>query len=358
MKVLVLTRHGRLGASSRMRFLQYLSCFEQAGFYCTVRPLIDDAQLQTKYARGRYGLWRMVRSYCSRIHVLLQRRNFELIWIEKEALPWFPARFERWLLAGVPYMLDYDDAVFHNYDGHSIPWVRQTFGRRIDELMADARVVVGGNGYLAQRARDAGAQWVEVVPTVIDLARYAPKTAWTVQDDAVPCVVWIGSPSTAPYLQLLREPLQTLGRSLPFKLRVIGADDVDFPGVQVESMSWSEDTEVALLRECDVGVMPLLDSPWECGKCGYKLIQYMACGLPVVCSPVGVNPEIVRDGENGYLASSVEEWVEALGNLLRDATLRAQMGKAGRRRVEQDFCIQQTGPELVALFRAAAAVKG
>lgn len=169
----------------------------------------------------------------------------------------------------------------------------------------------------------------------------------------IPRIVWIGSPSTARYLQLLREPLQALAQDQPFILRVIGGGAVDLPGVQVETVAWSEATEEADVGACDVGVMPLLDSPWEQGKCGYKLIQYMACGLPVVASGVGVNPEIVEQGDNGFLADTPAEWLDALRELLADASRRDVMGAAGRRRVEQLYCLQQTGPRLAALLRSA-----
>ena len=195
------------------------------------------------------------------------------------------------------------------------------------------------------------------MPTVIDLERYAAKKEYAVLTGEIPCIVWIGSPSTVRYLQLLREPLQLLSHELPFKLRVIGGGEVDLPRVNVESLPWSEISEVDSIRACDIGVMPLFDSPWESGKCGYKLIQYMACGLPVVASAVGVNSEIVRNDEDGYLASSVDEWIKALGKLLRDKTLRARMGRSGRKRVERHYCIQQTAPKLIEMLRTVAAKK-
>ena len=350
--LLLLTRYGRLGASSRMRSLQFLPWLEQAGFECTVAPLVDDGQLQVRYQKGGYQLFGLLQAYWRRVRTLMQRHRFDVVWIEKEALPWLPAWFERFLLRGAPYVLDYDDAIFHNYDQHSSALVRRFFGRRIDRLMTGARLVVAGNVYLTQRAQDAGAPWVEILPTVIDLDRYSVKPALAPADELLR-IVWIGSPSTIRYLALLREPLAALGQRFAFKLRVIGGGTIDLPGVDVEFMQWAEATEVASIQACDIGVMPLLDSPWERGKCGYKLIQYMACGLPVVASPVGVNGEIVRVGENGFLADTTSEWVDALGRLLSNAALRQQMGKVGRKRVEAEYCIQQVAPRLAALLRTA-----
>ena len=355
LRLLVLTKYGRLGASSRLRALQYLPWFELSGVSCVVSSLLSDRQVHSLYDGGRYPLGGLFFSYFRRMCVLLTSRKFDVVWIEKEAFPWLPVWFERVLLYGVPYILDYDDAIFHNYDLHRRAWIRLRFGRRIDRLMARAHLVIGGNNYLAQRARDAGSAWVEVVPTVIDLNRYTPKPECSILSGAVPRIVWIGSPSTVRYLDVLREPLQALSLTLPFTLLVIGGGEVVIPGVNVESRPWSELTEMDCIRGCDVGVMPLLNSPWESGKCGYKLIQYMACSLPVVASAVGANTDIVRDGIDGYLACNSDEWVMALSELLSNAALRVQMGRAGRLRVEQHYCLQQTAPRLIAMLQDTAA---
>lgn len=358
MRVLQLTRYGGLGASSRLRSLQYAPWLQTDACQCTMQPLFSDEMLSAKYRKGDYELASVIRAYAARVWQLLQRHQFDLVWIEKEALPWMPAWFERILLRGVPYVLDYDDAVFHNYDRHHSAWVRVLLGRRLDRLMAKATLVVCGNSYLAQRATDAGAPWVEIVPTVINLERY-PSRVKPVPDDVLPVsaeplrIVWIGSPSTVRYLELLRVPLQELASQRPFVLRVIGGT-FEIQGVDVECVTWTEDTEVASIAACDVGIMPLADTPWERGKCGYKLIQYMACGLPVVASNVGANPEIVGEGVNGFLAQTDEDWVKALKTLLDSAALRAEMGAKGRHLVEEKYCIQKTGPVMAQLMRVAA----
>jgi glycosyltransferase involved in cell wall biosynthesis len=351
--ILLLTRYDRLGASSRLRSLQFLHMFREAGMTYAVQPLFSDEVLKSKYKTGAYGLDMLLLAYLARIKQLMQRNKFDLVWIEKEALPWLPAWFEKILLRGTPYVLDYDDALFHNYDLHRYLLVRALLGKRLDDLMAGARLVTCGNDYLAQRARAAGAPWVEIVPTVIDLDRYTPKPSYDLVE-AVPKIVWIGSPSTIQYLIKLEEPLSALAKKTPFKfkLRVIGGT-ITMQGVDVECVPWTEDTEVQNIAECDVGIMPLNDSPWERGKCGYKLIQYMACGLPVVASPVGVNTQIVQDGFNGFLAEESDAWVAKLGQLLGDTALRAKMGGAGRQRVVSEYCIQQVGPRLINLLQKA-----
>ncbi|AZN65670.1 glycosyl transferase family 1 [Acinetobacter johnsonii] len=335
-----------------MRFLQYLPALAAAGIEIEVQSLFDDATLSSKYQQGNYGLATVLQCFAKRISIMRKRQSFDLLWIEKEALPWWPLWLEKSMLQGIPYILDYDDAWFHNYDLHRLKIVRQLFGRRLDELMANATLVIGGNGYLTQRAQNAGAPWVEVLPTVIDLVRY-PTPQLKYKIDTIPTVVWIGSPSTIRYLQILHKPLQQLAQRIPFQLRVIGGEIV-IPGVNVHCLPWSEDTEVENIASADVGVMPLLDSPWERGKCGYKLIQYMACGLPVVASPIGVNTEIVRADVNGYLASNANDWVYALEKLLLDVDLRKQMGQMGRQRVEQEYCLQVAAPQLEAWLKRVA----
>lgn len=348
MKILLLTRYGSLGASSRLRFLQFLPCLESAGIECIVSPLFDDAALLKKYRQGGYGMLAVLTAYWQRLRVLMALRRYKLVWIEKEALPWLPVWFERVLLRGKPYVLDFDDAIFHNYDLHRFVWVRRLYGKRIDCLMKGSRLVIAGNRYLAERAIAAGAQSVEVIPTVIDLARYVPKQTYS--DLHKPRIVWIGSPSTAQYLLDLVEPLATLARRQSFTLRVIGGGTLTMTGVDVEVLPWSDETEAASIAECDIGIMPLRDTPWEQGKCAYKLIQYMASALPTVASPVGANCEVVADGETGFLADTPITWVEKLECLLCDVALRQRLGLAGRRRVEVEYCLQQTAPKLVRLL--------
>lgn len=349
MKILFLTRYGQQGASSRMRFLQYIPWFESAEIECVVSPLFDDAMLLRKYRNGGYSLLNLLSAYWWRIYTLTRINKFDLVWVEKEALPWFPAWFERWLLRRVPYVLDFDDAIFHNYDLHRSAWVRRVYGRRVDRLMEGARLVIAGNLYLANRATAAGAQQVEVVPTVVDLARYASKQIYTVATK--PRIVWIGSPDTVRFLMLVAQPLAKLAQMQPFILRVIGGDAVMLPGVDVEKYQWSADIEATAISGCDVGIMPLGDTPWEQGKCAYKLIQYMACGLPTVSSPVGANVEVVLNNETGLFAEDAVAWVERLAVLLSNTTLRQRMGLAGRLRVEKRYSTQQVAPKLIKLLK-------
>jgi glycosyltransferase involved in cell wall biosynthesis/SAM-dependent methyltransferase len=350
-KILFLTRFGVQGASSRMRIVQYLPGFESTAIESVVSPLFDDAMLLRKYQHGGYSLRKLLAAYGRRVRALIGQHQFDLVWIEKEALPWFPAWLERWLLSRTPYVMDFDDAIFHSYDLHHFTWVRRVYGRRIDRLMEGARLVITGNRYLADRAVAAGTRQIEMIPTVVDLARYQAKQAYSIVSK--PCIVWIGSPSTVQYLLELAEPLGALAKRQPFTLRVIGGGSITMPGVDIEVLAWTADMEAAAIAECDVGIMPLRDTPWEQGKCAYKLIQYMACGLPTVASPIGANLEVVIEGETGFFADTASAWVEKMELLLCDAALRQRLGHGGRVRVDAEYCLQRTTPRLARLLTEA-----
>ena len=251
----------------------------------------------------------------------------------------------------VPYVVDYDDAEFHRYDNHKSAAVRFLLGKKIDGVMRGAAMVVAGNNYIAEHARKAGAKRVELLPSVVDLERYRPIC---LPRNEVFTIGWIGTPITAQFLQLAAPALREVCRGGTTRLVTIGSGPLDLPGVPVEVKPWSEETEARDLQMCDVGIMPVLDNPHNRGKCGLKLIQYMACARPVVGSPIGVNAEIIRPGENGFQAVDTTEWVQALETLRADAALRRRMGQEGRKLVESRYSLAVAAPRLAQLLRSAA----
>ncbi len=352
MKVLLLSRFSRRGASSRVRFYQYLPFLHERGIEVEVRPLLDDEHISAKFAGGRGLPVRAAAAYAERVFRVLRSGGHDLLWVQAELFPWLPAWAERLLGAGRPYVVDYDDALFHRYDAHASRAVRALLGRKIDSVMRRARLVVAGNEYLAGRARAAGARRVEVLPSVVAAARYP---AASVRHRGPLTVGWIGTPILAPrFLGLIQPALSRLCAQRDARLMVVGAPDPGLPGVPTLCRPWSEATEAGDVAGFDVGVMPLTDEPWTRGKCGYKLVQYMAAGRPVVASPVGVNAEIVRHGVNGFLARDQEEWLRALLALADDAGLRARLGAEGKRLVERSYCLEVAAPRLAELLRSAA----
>lgn len=350
MSIHVFTKYTRSGASSRYRSFQYLPALEAVGFQFSVLSLFDDAYLAYKYTHGRAHVGHVLCAFVRRLWAVLSVPRGAVVMIEYELLPWFPALLERWLVwRGCRLIVDYDDALFHQYDEHANPWVRCLLGTKIATVMRIAHTVVAGNAYLADYARRAGALRMVIIPTVIDLASYPLKPKVDLGD--IFTIGWIGSPSTAHYLQALAPALAAVCQGGRARVCLVGSGPIYLPGVPTEVIAWSEHAEVDEIRRFDVGIMPLPDEPWARGKCGFKLIQYMACGLPVVASPVGVNQTIVQHGVNGYLASTTAEWVEALQMLMQQFELRQAMGHAGRLRVEQEFCLQVTASKLIKILR-------
>jgi len=353
MRVLLLSRYARLGSSSRLRYYQFLPELAAHGIDVDVSPLLPDSYLSSLYRSGERPLSMVMRAYLTRIVQMLALRRHDLLWIEKELLPWLPYGFERLLLKWAPpYVIDYDDAWFHVYDSHPQRFVRALLGHKLDRIMQQAAAVTVGNSYLAARALAAGASRVEVLPTVIDLSRYgAPQD----KDGSGPLTIgWIGSPVTARYLGLVLDPLRRVCSEGSARLVLVGANDNVVPELDAARLGWSEDTEVEEIRTFDIGIMPLSNTHWERGKCGYKLIQYMACAKPVIASPVGVNRDIVEHGVNGFLAETPEEWYRAVQALRADPALRHTMGMAGRAKVERLFTLERVAPRLIGVLKDAA----
>ena len=258
----------------------------------------------------------------------------------------FPGWLERHLLK-IPYIYDLDDAFFLKYRTGRLRLFHSLLDTKTDRLMSAAVAVTAGNAHLAAYANRFNSS-VALLPSVVDTDHYRPADACLPKHFGQPFTVgWIGSPSTAPYLQLLIEPLQQLARERPVRLRVVGGPAPAISGVEVIEQAWSLEQEVPLIQQFDVGVMPLPDRPWTRGKCAYKLIQCMACGVPVVASPVGANVDAVPPG-CGLLAESSQQWLSAFRRLAVDPELRIALGASARRWTVEHYSLRSALPVLEA----------
>jgi glycosyltransferase involved in cell wall biosynthesis len=192
-----------------------------------------------------------------------------------------------------------------------------------------------------------------VIPTCVDTEVWTPVPR---PDRSGPPVIgWIGTPTTTPYLVSLQPVFEALARECAFVLRVSGSSTpVTVPGVSVENLPWSLAGEIGLFGSCDIGVYPMPTDEWTLGKCGFKAIQFMACAVPVVASPVGVNTTIIDHGVNGLLAATQDEWLRHLRTLIADAGLRRRLGTAGRQRIESAYSLRAHAPSVVSVFERAA----
>jgi glycosyltransferase involved in cell wall biosynthesis len=349
MQILLLPKYSRKAASTRCRYLQYIPYLESCGFKCTVSPLFNDEYLEKRFNVGRAGIVNIVLALVNRLTTIIFSFKYDVIILHCEAFPYLTPLLEKYLaFRKIKYIYDYDDAIFHNYDQHSNRLVRWLLKEKIAEVIAGAKGVIAGNKYLANYALKVNSS-VEIIPTVVDLNRFPKQRVY--RSDKTFTIGWIGSPSTTKYIEIAAEAISKVCSTGDCKLILIGACNVSLPGINIERRVWSEDDEVENMQGFDVGIMPLPDGPWERGKCGFKIIQYMACSLPVVASPVGVNSEIVESGRNGFLAKSKADWINALNTLRNDKELRQRMGDAGREKVEAQYCLQVTAPKLVAVLQ-------
>ena len=354
MKILLLTKYSRMGASSRLRYLQYLPALNANGLDVTVSNFLNDTYLSDFYLNGQRSFFSIAKCYFRRFVIVLSVFKYDLIWIEKEIFPYFPALVERLLrIFGIAYVVDYDDAIFHNYDLSDNVFIRTFMRRKIDVVMRNATCVLAGNEYLAARARAAGAPYVELIPTVVDLVRYSPRAHLV---SVRPVIGWIGSPATQRYLVGISDALKKACQQHNARLMLVGATEqmvAEFSGLDIDIVPWSEASEVELIRQMDIGIMPLPDGPWEKGKCAYKLIQYMACSVPVIASPVGVNIDVVNGSLCGLLADDSAQWEAALLQLLESPEQRLLLGNAGRKAVENRYSLQVQAPLLRQIFNSA-----
>lgn len=353
-RMLGILKYDSQAASARQRLLQYVPALDAAGIAVDWIALFDNRYLQDMNAGRRRSRVRIVKSYLRRLRELPRARTYDVAWIQYEFLPWLPGIAERLGAAFArTIVLDYDDAIFHQYDIHRSRLVRAFVGGKLQPLMQRAAACGCGNEYLADYARRFCAD-VRILPTVVDVTRYVPAAR---RPEERPVTIgWIGSPSTWRYVAPMVPLLQELVRRLGVRVRVVGAGKLGKPAQGIDLIEWSEEDEIAEIQAMDIGIMPLPDELWTRGKCGYKLIQYMACGLPVVASPVGVNSTIVDHGRSGFLASTPEAFVSYIEQLVANPALRTSLGAEGRARAERDYSLQTHAPRFVQMIRDA--VKG
>ncbi|UZD23898.1 glycosyltransferase family 4 protein [Algoriphagus halophytocola] len=349
-KILFCPKYPKIGASSRLRTYQFLPLWEKEGLEIKVSSFFNEKYLTRFYTERKHSPLNVLGCYFRRFWVLLGAWKYDVIWIEKELFPFLPS-YAEWILEkmGRGYVVDYDDAVFHNYDSHPNALVRNWMGDKIAWVMRHSRLVCVGNAYLKEYAFKAGAMKVEILPTVVDLKKYPLKRKF---ENSLIRIGWVGSPTTMKYLNSLKVVFRKLGESYNLELLVINAKGIEVPDMGISSslIPWSEEKEGELISSFDIGIMPLPDDDWERGKCAYKLIQYMACGLPVVASPVGMNKEVVREGWNGFLANDVQDWENSLVSLIKDVELRKTMGQNGRQLVEEKYTVQRNFKLMRSLF--------
>lgn len=347
MEIIYFTKYTELGASSRLRSVQYFPFLESHGYKINFAPFFNNQYLLNLY-NGKKSIFNLLHCYFNRFLKLITIKKYDLVIIEKELFPYLPA-FAEYLLKknGVKYIVDYDDAIFHNYDMSSNKIIRKTLSNKIDLVMKYSEYVFVGNSYLEEKAINAGAKNILVLPTVIDISRYSPKNYST--DKFI--LGWIGSPSTYKYIEKLLPVFKELhAKYVNFEIHIIGAKQTNETKDFIHYIKWSADTEVNELNKITVGIMPLNDTLWEKGKCSYKLIQYMACAKNIIASPVGMNNEIVIPNFNGRFSNSNEDWFNNIEYYINNLDESKRNGINGRKMVEDKFNIEVNLSKILQAF--------
>jgi len=336
----------------RFRIEQWEPLLRERGVEITYAPFLDDELSSVLYQSGNNAkkLALVTRGFGRRLMLTRSIRKFDVIYIFREAALFGPPIFEGIIrMQKVPFIFDFDDAIFVSYRSPSNGYLSYLkFAAKTKGICRSASHVMVGNPYLAEYSRQYNPN-VTIVPTTIDLQKYQVRTRGA--DDRPIVIGWTGSFSTVQHLDTLRGALRKLAHRERFRLRVIGTPKYDLDGVKVDAMDWRAATEVDDLRPCDIGIMPLPDDAWSKGKCGLKALQFMALGTPTICSPVGVNTDIIRDGENGFIADHEAEWVEKLVALIRSRDLRERIGRAGRATVEQRYSSSVQAPRVFEILK-------
>jgi glycosyltransferase involved in cell wall biosynthesis len=339
--------------SQRYRLEQWEPLLRERGVEITYEPFEDEELHGLLYQPGLIGkkLQRVTRGLGRRMSLVRKAKDYDLVYILREAALLGPPVFERLIhQQRVPIVFDFDDAVFVSYRSPSNGYLSYLkFASKTKTICRIASHVMVGNPYLAEYARQVNDR-VTVIPTTIDTEKYQVRPPKDSSDP--PVIGWTGSHSTVQHLDTLRGALKKLAERESFRLRVIGTPTYECPPVDVEAMRWRADTELEDLGTIDIGVMPLPDDKWSKGKCGLKALQFMALGIPTVCSPVGVNTDIIQDDQNGFIAATEDEWVDKLGRLLRSRELRQRLGQAGRVTVEQKYSAITQTPKVFEIFES------
>ncbi len=341
----------------RFRFEQWINLLSVPGVTFDMHPLFSRRAYSRFYSPGHhtrkvaYTLAGLTR----RSIELRTLRRADVVLLYREMFPLGPPLLEALLQSRTPFVYDFDDAIFlraTNPHNRAASILKRP--DKVGSIIAAAAHTTVGNDYLAQYARRFSSQ-VSVLPTTLDTVKYDRPAGWRRAPGPLR-LGWTGSTTTTAYLHTIDGALRRILSKQQVELVVVGSASYTLPGVaNTSSKPWRLATEVADVLEFDIGLMPLTDDEFALGKCGFKALLYMALGVPCVVSPVGVNASIVQHGVNGLLASTEEEWVDAVSNLINDESLRRRLATAGRETVVSGYDGRSVAPKFLSILEKAAA---
>lgn len=339
--------------SQRFRVELFMPLLDQAGIEYRVQPFLDQRSWRSFYSSEGilYKFLGIVKGFSARFWVLLGGvRSYNYVFIHRESSPLGPPWIE-WLLAKLwrkKIIYDFDDAIWIPNTSPANRWFGWAKANwKVKWICRWAHIVVGGNEYLCQYARQFNRS-VRCIPTVVDTQDGHGSVKR--HHDRKPVVGWTGSHSTLKYLDIILPVLQKLQQELEFEFCVIADRDPELPLLDYRFIPWQASSENQDLLELDIGVMPLIPDSWSEGKCGFKLIQYYALGIPALASPVGVNKTMIQSGETGFLCETASDWECGLRQLIVSVDLRAKMGLEGHARMKARYSLAAQQEPYLNLF--------
>ncbi len=337
--------------SQRFRFEQYLDFFESKGYHCEISNLITPKTDKIFYSKGKLfqKLMLLIRFLNIRIKDVFRASKFDLIFIQREAFFVGTTFFEKRFSKKTKLIYDFDDAIWLpnvSMANKNMEWLKNY--NKTTKIISYAHQVVTGNQYLADFAKKYNTN-VTIIPTTIDVNEYKPDRP---ENSKKVTIGWSGSITTIQHFEHAVSFLKVIKEKYNNKIeiKVIGDENYSNEELDVKGLAWNKQTELTELSTFDIGIMPLPDDEWAKGKCGLKGLQYMALEIPTIMSPVGVNTEIINDGENGFLASTQEDWIEKISLLIENSKLREKLGKAGRQTVVEKYSVEANKEKYLSVF--------
>ena len=350
MKLIFFPKYTENGPSSRYRVYQYLPYFTE--FECEVYPFFDNRYSPSISFKSINGIFYVTLCYVRRAFNMLRIKKGDIIFLQYEFMPFLP--FSLWVLKifKVNYIVDYDDAMFHRYDCHPNKLVRYILKNKIAKVIKNAKVVITGSPYLTAYAKKHHDNIIEI-PTSINLEKYQAHI--NAKPNKTFVIGWVGSKTTSTNLISLIPAFKILKtRYNHLEFRCIGFDkglEHHFKDLPFKVLDWDSQTEVEEIKKFNVGIMPLQNTPFNKGKCAFKLIQYMACGIPTISSPLKANLKVNRDNNNLF-ANTTNQWVEAFVKVYENPLIYNEIGKKNKKIVETYYSIQANQERYLNVFKS------
>ena len=353
MRVLFFTIFPEINAGSRYRVHKYLTYLKKENIEYIVCPPMSNTLFQYLYQTNsliKKILFYLI-TYLTRIKDLIKVSKYDIIFIHQGLCYLGPPILEYLVIKLNPYVIyDIDDANFTKPHFSSGLGVRYYDKNRVGKICRWSRQVIASVEYIKQYVETFNSN-VVVIPTSIDSTRYTLKNYSQRQNGPI-IIGWVGTSSGLSYVRDLEDVFQELSKSYKIKLKIISSEPIKMRGVEIVNCKWTLENEINDLQSLEIGIMPLHDTAFEQGKGGFKLIQYMGVGVPVVCSPVGINNEIVADGTNGYLADTNDDWFKKLSLLIENETLRERLGKKGRESIKDKFTVEANAAKFIEIIKS------